>query len=243
MTINIEKLIDIISAHEGTFTAVNRNDDGAGVSIGLWQWNQRDGGLSLVLNAYHTANATLFRNIFGEHWQALLRTAEQRSMSPVGGVVLWQEPWVSRFQRAGQNPTYQQVQRQLAQQSEYVAAASKAVQILGVTSERAFALTLDTAVNQGPNTAIRYARRVVGQYEGRTVPSSELLAAYAAETARPYRAVSPPGPTKNPRLSWKLVGADEWHLFAHRTNLYRSIAKRRRQILTHQDLLDVAVSV
>lgn len=241
--INIEKLIDIISAHEGGFDAVNQNEDGAGVSIGLWQWNQRDGGLSLVLNAYYDANAKLFIDTFGEHWKALLKAAEQRSMSPVGGVVLWQEPWVSRFRKAGRHPTYQQVQRTLAQQSEYVKAATKATQILGVGSERAYALMLDTAVNQGPNTAIQYARRVVGQYEGRTVPSSELLAAYAAESARRFRKVSPPGPTTNPRLSWVLVGEQEWHLFANRTNLYRSISKRRRQILTHQDLQDTPVVV
>jgi hypothetical protein len=242
-SILVKKLADMVMAHEGGYDSVNRNTDGAGASIGIFQWPQRTGGLALVLREYHRANPELFVQIFGPHWRELLNAAQAKSMGPVAGKLLWEEPWVSRFQQAGRQPAFQAVQDRLAMEGVFMRAAFSAAEILGFITERSLAVTLDTAVSQGPEFAEKVAWRVRKLFAGRTVPMSEILAAYLASAVAHFRRTSPPtAPPKSKHQTWRKIG-NEWHIYAGQVNLYRNIMNRRGKMVVDPGLSDVSLSI
>lgn len=90
-------------------------------------------------------DAAEFGRVFGPYSAALHDTTRRRSLAPVGGAVLSEEPWVSRFHAAGRHPTFVAVQWAL-----------DVARILNIRTERAMTLFFDRNVHQGP-TAVRTA--------------------------------------------------------------------------------------
>ena len=237
MSTLIKRLVGIVMAHEGDYDSVNRNTDGAGASIGIFQWPQRTGGLGQVLKAYHQANPALFVQFFGPSWKVLLQKTSVASMEPIDGAYLWQEPWVSRFARAGRQPVFQAVQDRLATDGPFISAAFKGANLLGFVTERSLAVVLDAAVSQGPGHAVSVAKEVRSIYAGRTVSMREVLDEYLRKSVDHFHSTTQPPPPKRAHLSWRQVG-NEWHKYAGQVNLYRNVIKRRGGVIQNPTLSD-----
>jgi len=239
----IQNLIARVMQHEGTYDSVNRNTDGAGASVGIFQWPQRTGGLGQLLAEYHRADPRLFVQIFGPASGELLKATHARSMGPVAGALLWHEPWVSRFQAAGRQAAFRAVQDRLATQGTFMKAAFQAAQTLGLPNERTLCVTLDAAVSQGPEFAVNVARAVARGKEGSVWSQKALLDEYLRVSVAHFRRTEPPArPPKSKHLRWEPV-APEWHIFAGRVNLFRNIMRRRGAYLTDDTLSDQALNL
>jgi len=242
----IARVIARVSQHEGGYESLNRNTDGAGLSVGILQWAQKPGSLGTLLTAMQHADPTEFARIFGPSWQRLIAVTKAGSLAPVDGEVLWKRPWTTRFKEAGRHEVFRAVQRRLAREGSHFRGAIDAARILGVATERSMALFFDTSVQQGPDAAKKVARQVRDRLAraGRTsVPYSELLSAYAQRAADRCRTLSQPSaPPKSSHLRWVQVG-NEWHLWAGKLDLYESIWRRRMRIINDGGLSDEAVAL
>ena len=109
-----QRVIARVSRHEGTYDSLNLNTDGAGLSFGIVQWAQKPGGLGALLHEMWAADPERFATTFGPSSRTLLDSTASGRLDPVGGTVLWQEPWVSRFRAAGNDPVFRAVQDRLA---------------------------------------------------------------------------------------------------------------------------------
>jgi len=150
------------------FSAVNPNRDGAGTSYGLVQWTQKSGNLGKLLEKMHAADPDVFAATFGPYWSELLWVVQTPDymMGPVGGVLLWREPWVSRFRAAGKVPAFQAVQMTEARTGEHFRGAVDAARIMRIATERALSLFYDTSIQQGPGRAREVARWVLANISG-----------------------------------------------------------------------------
>lgn len=240
-----ERVLAAVVRHEAgglNYGAQNRNWDGAGLSYGVLQWTQISGNLGKLLAAMVRADQANFLRIFGEHATELLRVTASGSLSAVGGAVLWQEPWTSRFKEAGQHPVFQQVQLQMALTGEHWQGAAKAARILGVHTERTYALLFDTATQQGPARATQLAERLRAQLTepgAVRVSYTALLTAYAELAAGRYRRQTPPKTLQlREGLAWRQVSENDWRMYAGNVDLYRNIRKRRLGIIADRSLSD-----
>jgi len=239
------RVIGRVSGHEGGYDAQNLNTDNAGLSFGMIQWSQRTGQLGILLAAMAKADPEEFRRIFGPASRELLEVTRVGGLGPVGGALLWKQPWTDRFGEAGQHAVFQAVQRKLTRTGVHMAGAIEASTIMGVHTERALALTYDTAVQQGAHAAKKLATDLVAKLkaEGKnSVPYDEMLERYAQRAANRARRTRDPGQSKNPNLEWRKVG-NNWHLFAGRVDLYRNIRHRRFGIVTDTSLTDTPVQM
>lgn len=145
-------------SHDGAAT-VNRNTDGSGLSYGGIQATQRSGTLGKLLARARRSFPGPFEVAFGPDWSALLAITGRASVEPVGGALLWNEPWVSRFRAAGR--TAWMASTQLGFAFSVDAGFWPAVQVvakkLALRTERSHALVMDRAVNGGPGRAQRAA--------------------------------------------------------------------------------------
>jgi len=234
----VERIVARTSAHEGGYDSLNRNSDGAGLSFGIIQWAQRPGTLGKILAKMYASDPVLFSAIFGSDSQELLRATQVREMGPIGGVVLWQEPWISRFKEAGKHPKFQEVQRREALEGEYMQAAVTVAKRLGVKTERAVALFFDTAVQQGPGAARNIADTPgVGSGPG----GKALLRRYADAAASRFRSTTGTGKLSS-HLRWEMVDG-EYHAFAGKIDLYKDISRRRHGIVDDPLVKDLEVPV
>ena len=238
----IARLVASVMKHEGSYDSINRNTDGAGLSVGIFQWPQRTGGLAQVLQAYYKTDPVMFRQIFGPNAAGLLKHAESRSLGPLDGALLWEEPWASRFVKAGRHAPYQVAQDRLARESVFIRSAFQGAFALGSVTERALTVILDAAVSQGPEYAVSVAKRVQKKYAGQTVPQRTLLEAYLAYSSAHFRSEMEPPPSRVTGMSWRKVG-DEWHKFAGQIDLYRNIQKRRGAFITSTELTDHTLTI
>src|SRR5258706_499414 len=67
----VDRLIDYTARNEGggNYSAWNPNDNGAGVSFGLIQFNQKRGSLPTLMQRMHDKDPAKFDQIFGPHAQ------------------------------------------------------------------------------------------------------------------------------------------------------------------------------
>jgi len=135
------------------------------------------------------------------------------------------------------------VQRRMAQEGSHFRGAVDAARILGVATERSMSLFFDTSVQQGAGAARKVAQQVKDRFAkaGRTsVPYRELLLAYAQRAADRCRTFTQPSSSSSGRLRWVQEG-NEWHLWAGKFDLYKSIHRRRMGIVNDPDLSDEPV--
>src|SRR5262249_44902899 len=72
MSSPVDKVVAMVSANEGKPNSINWNDNGHGISVGLFQANQKSGELPLLLNKMHDANPQLFSQVFGKQANNML---------------------------------------------------------------------------------------------------------------------------------------------------------------------------
>jgi hypothetical protein len=226
----------------GNYGAQNKNLDGAGLSYGLIQWTQKSGSLGKLLQAMQARDPTAFETVFAPDAARLLAVTTSPYPAVRMSLALWTAPWTSRFDAAGRHPPFQEAQLQAAAASDHWLAAVSVAEILGVWTERAAVLFFDRCVQQGPVQTPKIATRLRDALlaQGRTeVPYYDLLRAFAARCAAPYRRRTQPTELVTPSgKEWRQVG-DEWHQFAGTFDLYATIVARSGAILADPSLADV----
>ncbi len=153
----------------GSLTAINRNTDGAGVSIGLVQWSQRGGGLIELLRVWRDRERARLISHLGPSWVRVLETAARKSLDPVDGAPLWAEPWLGRWRAALADPALQVLQLETAANGSHMVAAESAFRTLGARSVRALTLIYDRSIQQGGSRV----RRVAAQVQAEIPDASE----------------------------------------------------------------------
>lgn len=145
-----------------------------GLSYGFVQFTQDSGGLGQLLTMMRERDAAKFREIFGPDSDELVRVTNQPGPSgrtvaggrsarvqPVGGVDIWQEPWVSRFRAAGAHPPFQAAQNELAVRM-FVDPMLGFAAAFGMNTERALAMVCDRAIQQGVGGARKWIVGAIG---------------------------------------------------------------------------------
>jgi hypothetical protein len=221
--------------------AVNANTDSAGLSYGIAQWAQRPGMLGALLKKMQAADPEAFRQIFGMPWEQLLSVTnnkiEAERMKPVGGVLLWQEPWLSRFRLAGKHGPFIEAQWRMAEEGPHMRGAEKIARILQTKTPRALVLFFDRTNQQGAGNPLSAARTLATQYAGQQPPYPEVLREFRNLLSEAFRSATP----RNE--DWKKVG-DEYHKFTQngKIDLYLTVMRRTDEILTDPSLSDQIIT-
>jgi hypothetical protein len=120
----LAKILSVVAQMEGAgkFSALNLNNDRAGLSFGLIQWAQKPGRLAEILSAFFAADSQEFTQILGAGDSKVANGLIAHTQQAHGGIDpasghttdpafdLVQEPWVSRFRQAALSMTLQPVQ-------------------------------------------------------------------------------------------------------------------------------------
>lgn len=148
----VDRVVALVSANEGKPTTINWNDNGAGISVGLFQANQRKGELPLLLDRMYEKNPDLFNMIFKE------QSVNMRSDRFVRNAHFSRNNRLGRMmQEAINQPEFQKVQ--LDMMREKVAHASDVAKGFGITSTLGVALTADLINQLGEGDRTSGARR------------------------------------------------------------------------------------
>jgi hypothetical protein len=144
-----------------------------GLSFGIVQFTQDSGSLGHLLEMMRQRDASTFAQIFGPDTDALIRVTNASGPSsshapsgrsarvqPVGNADLWQEPWLSRFRRAGDHVPFQSAQNELAA-ANYIEPILQFAGWLGLNTDRALTMIVDRAIQMGVNGAKRWIIGVV----------------------------------------------------------------------------------
>lgn len=184
-----EKIAHIISDFEGNFDSLNRDGEyrglfgedhfayqskHLGLSFGFLQFNQNAGSLGELLKNMREKDPDAFDRIFKYPDKLIevtnrphgeVRHQRSRRVQPVAGADLWEEPWISRFRKAGNHPPFQDVQLEYAL-DEYMTPAKELAKDFGLVSERAYAILFDRCIHHGPAGARGvFERQHTGQPE------------------------------------------------------------------------------
>lgn len=138
----VDKVVAAVSGNEGNFTAINPNDAGYGISIGIRQWNQKAGELPHLFKAWHDHNPQQFKEIFANYSDKLLSESFVRSYNMAGDGSL-----MKCIQHALANKDLQKVQVELAR--EFVQDGIKLGMQYGLRSELGLALVCDIVNQKG----------------------------------------------------------------------------------------------
>ena len=222
--------------------ATNLNTDGVGLSYGIAQWAQKAGMLGALLKRMYAADPAYFQQVFGTPWQELLNVTNATDlnarMAPVGGVVLWQEPWVSRFKRAAEHAPFVEAQWQMAEEGPHMRGAEKIARILNAKTPRALILFFDRTNHQGVGNPVKGAEEIAAKYAGQMPPNRQLLLEFRDKMANRFR-------SSTPRTDgvWKQVG-NEYHKFTlnGRFDTYAQIIRRTDEILNDPQISDQPIT-
>lgn len=162
-----------------------------GLSFGLVLFTQRSGLLGCVLRRAKAradaAGSSLpaeeqLDSLFGAAWEHLLRVTDpeltpepEDRIAPVEDHVLWEEPWLGRFRRAGQVPYVQAAQNEVAL-VELFDPILPLARDLGFVTDRALALLLDRVIHMGLGGGRRFVLQAVGPIRTEAERASALSA-------------------------------------------------------------------
>ncbi|HYE41373.1 MAG TPA: hypothetical protein VEB23_15655, partial [Ramlibacter sp.] len=139
-----------------------------GLTFGGFPFVQEHGTLGQLLVLMRERDRATFDNLFPEAatlvsvttaadgpraWQS--PDGYSQRLRPVGGKRLWEEPWLSRFRRAGRHPPFQGAQNELAA-SLYVQPVVGVCRQIGLDSEQGLAMVIDRAVQMGADGALAW---------------------------------------------------------------------------------------
>lgn len=141
----INRLIDRTAQFESgrSYTAWTPNDNGAGVSFGLIQFNQKRGSLGQLLRRMASADRFTWDLLVKPEQSAIL--LDQQRLEDTD---LTAAPWPGIFEALGKHPPFQAIQRDLAREGYFLPAADLAGRY-GLDSEQAYAVLFDVAVQHG----------------------------------------------------------------------------------------------
>lgn len=162
----------------GKFDAWNPNDNNAGVSFGLIQFNQGKGRsgspLAALFAQMHKRDPALFSRHFGGYASNLL------DPKWVMAADLNKPELKALIKQSAALQPFQQAQIDMARKGYFDPVAPAAKQA-GIKSERGHAMLFDAAVQMGPTRAARFAQEARSE-AGPTAPEKQVLAQYAAKT-------------------------------------------------------------
>lgn len=152
----IEKAILLTSHFEGNsgYSTITGNFDGAGLSLGIIQFNIKSNSLQPLLQQMVNTYPDMTHNIFGDNYQSLkdmLTTSinEQlnwaKSINNAKNTIV--EPWKSQFVALCQTTEFQKIQRSGIQ--NYIDMAFSICNEYELTTERGLALAFDISVQNG----------------------------------------------------------------------------------------------
>ena len=167
-----DQLIDYVARVEsgGSYTAWTSNDNGAGISFGLIQFNQRKGSLPTLLQRREAKDPPKFAQIFGGKKSVFLNERVFRQLHFQG------DPWKSFFTQMGEYPPFQEVQRELAQ-DEYLEPARKLLHKHSLSSEKALAMLFDLSIQYGVTGAENKLQKAIEAVKEKTqnLTENEIL--------------------------------------------------------------------
>jgi hypothetical protein len=134
----IDRVVAAIGKNEGSFTSINWNDNGAGISVGKAQFNQKSGELPTFLKNMHDADPGKFDAIFGPHAKNMLNENFVRNANITKGSDLG-----DRMGAALAEPKFQEVQTEMLR--DKVVRAFELSSKYGHTSELFVAQVADMA--------------------------------------------------------------------------------------------------
>ena len=141
---------------EGTnLTAVRPEEND--LFFGLMSWGLKDGTLKNILEKFQTEQPETFVQIFGDgdaaKAQRLIAYTAQRGKDADPEFNLTDESWISRFQKAAQNPALQAVQLKAFNDINLKYLNELSAIAPNVKTERGIAFLLDIAYQMGVNSA------------------------------------------------------------------------------------------
>jgi hypothetical protein len=173
-----DAIAQVIARHEGSPTSVNWNDNGAGISVGMFQANQRFGELPTLLRRMADADPERFSTIFGGDFQVIVKSNPEKIRSMC--FTNWQKTGPNalgaKLKQALSQPAFQKVQAQML--AGKIGHAAHVARQYGIESEAGVALVADMINQLGEGSAIsstgarKYLQFAVGKQS-----ESEKLAA------------------------------------------------------------------
>jgi hypothetical protein len=147
----LEKAILLTASFEGSgYVNVTGNFDGAGLSIGIFQWNIGQGTLQPMLKQFFDNNPDLAKQIFDSNYQSVVnmlsasKSAQMDWARSINNGKKLQTDWYNQFVALCKTSQFQQIQR--GAMKEYTDQAYNIANTYGLKSERGLALALDIAV-------------------------------------------------------------------------------------------------
>ncbi len=182
-----QKALNITGAFEGSgFGNIAGNFDGQGLSLGYLQWNIGQGTLQPLLQKMNKENPELTKKILGDQYDEfvkMLNGSKQdqmnwaKSINKNGKVTgLWKDKLVA----LATTSEFKQIQTDAMKY--YVDKASSIVSQYNLKSERAYALALDIAVQNGGLKKV-VIERVNKQIKGKNLSEKEIMTIIATEVA------------------------------------------------------------
>lgn len=172
-----ERIVASISSHEGSYTSINHNDAGYGISVGIRQWNQKAGELPDLIRAWHGRNPARFKQIFGDYTANLLDETWVRSYDMASDSM-----FMNSMKNALADKDLQRVQMEDAHR--FVNHTTELAKKYGFQSEFGIALVCDMVNQMGPTGTERtLAKCGIRKNEGMIV--DEHQAALKISRVRP----------------------------------------------------------
>jgi hypothetical protein len=160
-----DRIIKTVASNEGKLTTLTKNDAGAGISIGIRQWNQKKGELPDLMKSWHDENPEKFEKIFGKHTDNMLSERYIRRANMAGNKDL-----MGRIKTALADPEFQQVQ--VDKFREFADKSAETAKKYGLKSELGAALVADITNQMGEGGARRIMRKA-GLKPGQDVEDEE----------------------------------------------------------------------
>lgn len=184
MRTKLDKLIDIVGMNEsaGDYARWNPDDNGAGVSFGLIQFNQQQGGLRELFRQMRQADRCQFDATFGAvsvAMPAMLATGFLKSLD-------LNEPTLkAAIISTAYGQVFRAVQRKVAHE-QYLAPAIAIGRTHGITTERGLCLLFDACVQRGEGWVGANVEDVTTSASMSGRPVNDLLAEIARRADAGY---------------------------------------------------------
>jgi hypothetical protein len=151
----IDRVAHVVSRHEGRPDSINWNDNGAGISAGMFQANQKLGELPELLHRMEKANPQLFAHVLGVEFAEIAKNHPEkiRQVEFTNDTGKAPNKLGLQLQEALKQPSFQQVQLEMLRKK--IVHAAKVASSYGIKSERGIALVADLINQLGEGGGVR----------------------------------------------------------------------------------------